>query len=92
MKSAALLKQKSIPTIEELSNSAQIQVIASTDGSSDCDLDETGAGIYFIHPIVEFKSYRIPTSKFSFNFSCKLLALKGAFHKYQLRVPVEVES
>ncbi|GFV65871.1 hypothetical protein TNCV_1828411 [Trichonephila clavipes] len=44
--STALPKKKGMHTKEEISDSAETQVISYTDGSSDFDSDKLGTGIY----------------------------------------------
>ncbi|GFW04872.1 uncharacterized protein TNCV_4881071 [Trichonephila clavipes] len=78
----ALLKQKMIHNIEELSNSAEIQIIVHTDKSSKSKLDNGGSELYFIHPNGKLESYSIFTSKISTSVTSEFMAIKGALDNY----------
>ncbi|GFW72572.1 uncharacterized protein TNCV_3798001 [Trichonephila clavipes] len=89
--SAILLKNESIHTIEELSNSAQNQVIVHMDGSSDSDLDKCTAEIYLIHQMANLSPIEFTWIRFPQTLLASLWPLKKLWNNYHNR-PIESSS
>ena len=82
---AAVIKEKGLHTICELSNSTQNLAIAFTDGSSDSSLDRGGAGIYLTYANGNSESRKISVGKIASNYTCELVAIKEALSLYYNR-------
>lgn len=79
---AAVIKEKGLHTIRELSKSTQNMAIAFTDGSSDSSLDRGGAGIFLTHANDKSESHKISVGKIASNYTCELVAIKEALNLY----------
>ncbi|CAL1288993.1 unnamed protein product [Larinioides sclopetarius] len=82
---AAVIKEKGLHTIQELSNLTQNMAIAFTDGSTDSSLDRGGAGILLTYVNGKSESHKISVSKIASNYTCELVAIKEALNFYHYK-------
>ncbi|CAL1278784.1 unnamed protein product, partial [Larinioides sclopetarius] len=78
----AVIKEKGLHTIRELSNSTQNMASAFTDGSSDSSLDRGGAGVFLTYANGKSESHKISVGKIASNYTCELVAIREALNLY----------